>query len=47
MPNLTKAEIAKICGITVDGAKYHINKLKKAGRVEWNGTPRNGKWIVR
>ena len=46
-PNITRAEIAKIFAMTVDGVKYHINKLKKAGRLEWEGNSRTGKWVVK
>lgn len=46
-PNITRAEIGKICGMTVDGVKYHINKLKKAGRLEWKGNSRTGRWIIK
>lgn len=46
-PNITRAEIAKLFGMTVDGIKYHINKLKKAGRLEWVGNSRTGKWVIK
>ena len=46
-PNITRAEIGKILGMTVNGVKYHINKLRKAGRLEWEGNSRTGRWVIK
>lgn len=46
-PNITRAEIGKILGMTVDGIKYHINKLRKEGRLEWEGHSRSGRWVIK
>lgn len=36
-PNITREEIGKICGISINGVRYYNNKLRKAGRLEWEG----------
>ena len=44
---ITLKEIAVICGITADGAAYHIRKLKRSGRITRVGGSRNGgEWKV-
>ena len=46
-PQITKSELANLCGMTVDGIRYHLSKMRKAGMIEWSGNSRNGKWIVK
>ena len=46
-PNITKEEIANLCGMTVSGVKYHLEKLKKSGKLEWQGHSRTGKWVIK
>ena len=46
-PNITKEEIAKLTGLTKDGVIYHIDKLKKEGKIEWQGHSRTGKWVIK
>jgi ATP-dependent DNA helicase RecG len=45
-PNITKEEIAKVCNMTVSGVKYHMDKLKKRGLIEWQGHSRTGRWVI-
>jgi len=46
-PKITIREIASACGITEDGAAYHIKKLKHGGRITRIGGARyGGKWKV-
>ena len=45
-PNIRKSDIAANLGITVRGARYHIEKLKKDGRLVWEGNSRNGHWVL-
>jgi len=33
-------------GITIDGIKYHLERLKQAGRIRRQGTSRSGTWEV-
>ena len=46
-PHIRKADIAELCSISFKGVKYHIDKLKKAGRLEWTGNSRNGQWVIK
>ncbi|MBU1204783.1 MAG: winged helix-turn-helix transcriptional regulator [Nanoarchaeota archaeon] len=45
-PKITKEELAKQLGITIDGVKYHIKQLRKKGVVEWKGPTKSGHWEV-
>lgn len=45
-PQITVKEMAEILGITVDGVRYHIKKLKASGRIERVGPDRGGSWKV-
>ena len=45
-PNITKDEIARMCGISIEGVRYQIRKLRKAGRLTWEGHSRTGRWII-
>lgn len=31
--------------LTIDVLKNHIDKLKKASRIKWQGLSRTGKWV--
>ena len=46
-PNITREEIGKICGISINGVRYYIDKLRKAGRLEWEGNSRTGRWVIK
>jgi len=43
-PQITKEEIAAALGLTHDGVKYHIKRLKSRGSVRWVGPSRGGHW---
>lgn len=45
-PKITAKEIAGMIGITADGVRYHIKKLKVSGRIERVGSDRVGRWKV-
>ena len=45
-PNIRKSDIAATLGITVRGVRYHIEKLKKDGRLFWEGNSRKGHWVL-
>lgn len=46
-PKITIKEMASACGITEDGAAYHIKKLKQSGRItRIGGTRYGGEWKV-
>ena len=45
-PSLTRRELAERTGITPDGIKYHLKKLKDAGAIRRVGSDRAGRWEV-
>lgn len=45
-PYLTRTEIADLIGISQNGVKYHINKLKEIGRIRRSGGNKGGYWII-
>lgn len=45
-PEITRAELAGKTGITPDGVKYHLDKLRKEGRIHHVGPTKKGKWEV-
>ena len=45
-PTISVSEIAEIIGITSDGVKHHLRKMKKAGEIERVGGTHGGKWKV-
>ena len=45
-PKLTRNDLAVRTGITPDGVKYHLARLKKAGLLRRVGSDRAGHWEV-
>ena len=45
-PTLTRAALASRVGITPEGVKYHLDKLRKAGRIRHVGPTKKGRWEV-
>ncbi len=45
-PRLTRRGLAARIGITPDGIKYHLAKLRKAGRIRHVGATKKGRWEV-
>ena len=45
-PDLTRRELATKIDITPDSAKYHLDKLRKAGRIRHVGPTKKGYWEV-
>ena len=45
-PESTKKEIARMFGISEQSARYQLDKLKKVGRIEHQGSTKAGKWVV-
>ena len=43
---ITATEISKIVKITRDGVRYHLNKLKELGIIEYKGKLRTGYWKI-
>lgn len=45
-PTVTRRELALIIGLTEDGIKYHLVKLKKEGVLQHVGSTKSGHWEV-
>jgi predicted HTH transcriptional regulator len=45
-PATTRIALAKAIGITPDGVKYHLDKLKAAGKIRHHGPTKAGQWEV-
>ena len=46
-PKITQAEMADLLGLTIDGVKYHIKKLKSEGILERIGSDYGGYWNIK
>ena len=46
-PEITRKEMAAILGITLDGIRYHLQKLKAAGKIDHTGPARAGRWQIK
>ena len=44
-PTISKAELADLCNITLDGVRYHLRIIKKDTGVHWEGSSINGHWV--
>ena len=45
-PTLTRKILAERIGITPDGIKYHLDKLRSAGQTPHVGTTKRGRWEI-
>lgn len=45
-PDTTRKHLAEQTGLTQDGVKYHLNKLKAVGRIRHVGPTKGGHWEV-
>ena len=45
-PQMTRNELAEKLNISPDAVKRRMDKLKKAGRIEHQGSTKAGKWVV-
>ena len=46
-PTLTIKDVADLCGLTYDGAKYHFTALKKSGKLERSGGDKCGSLVLK
>ena len=46
-PGITVKEPAVKTGLTEDGVRYHMNKMRRAGILVREGSTKAGKWIVK
>ena len=45
-PEITQSEMAKRLGKTIDGIRYHIDKLKEEQIIERVGGDKGGYWKI-
>ncbi|MDE0625911.1 MAG: winged helix-turn-helix transcriptional regulator [Bryobacterales bacterium] len=45
-PTLTRDALASRVGVTPEGVKYHLDKLRAAGRIRHVGPTKKGRWEV-
>jgi Predicted transcriptional regulator containing an HTH domain and an uncharacterized domain shared with the mammalian protein Schlafen len=45
-PALTPKALSERIGLSTDGIKYHLDKLKKAGAIRRKGSTKSGHWEV-
>lgn len=45
-PGITQKDLGKVLGLTRDGIKYHLSKMKQAGKIRHVGPMRGGRWEV-
>jgi predicted HTH transcriptional regulator len=45
-PSITRKALAEEIGITPDGIKYHLDKLKTSGTIQHIGPTKGGHWQV-
>ncbi len=45
-PEITRAENARRIGLSADGVKYHLDALRKAGRIRHVGPTKKGRWEI-
>ena len=45
-PSTTRVELARRIGLTPDGVKYHLAKLKSAGTIRHVGPTKSGYWEI-
>ena len=46
-PRITVKELAALVGLTADGVRYHVDKLRQEGILSREGSTKNGRWIIR
>lgn len=45
-PNITRKEMAKAIGISENGIKYHLEKLKESNKIHRVGSTKSGYWKI-
>ena len=45
-PYISRQELAELCGLTSDGIKYNIRKLREKGIIKRIGPDKGGHWEV-
>ena len=45
-PYISAKEMAEKLNLTVDGARYHLAKMRKAGLIRYEGSTKLGQWLI-
>ena len=45
-PEISVKEIAEMILLTEDGARYHLNKMRKDGIIEHQEPTKGGRWVI-
>lgn len=45
-PSCTAVGVAQQLGLTPQGVRYHLDILKKAGRIHHEGSTKSGRWVI-
>jgi predicted HTH transcriptional regulator len=45
-PEITRKEFANVTGITSDGIKYHLDKMRKQNMIRHTGATKKGQWEI-
>ena len=45
-PSITRKQMAERTGVSVNGIKYHLDKLKKSGKIKHVGALKDGYWKI-
>ena len=45
-PHISAKAMAEKLNLTVDGARYHLAKMRKAGLIRYEGSTKLGQWII-
>ena len=45
-PHISANEMAEKLNLTVDGVRYHLNKMRKAGLIRYEGSTKLGQWVI-
>ena len=45
-PEISVSDVALKLNISQDGARYHLNKVKKQGVIHHEGPTNGGRWII-
>ena len=45
-PHISAKEMAEKLNLTVDGVRYHLTKMRKAGLIRYEGSTKLGQWVI-
>ena len=45
-PHISAKEMAEKLNLTVDGVRYHLTKMRRAGLIRYDGSTKLGQWVI-